>query len=84
MSIDVKRIQPDRWEVFSAGGRNPTGLEATAAIMATCPTPVMVLSRVEFEAELSRTNGLGAGAVAVVEKPRAFGLPQFERMAREG
>ncbi len=61
-----------------------TGLEATAAIMATCPTPVVVVSsRVEFEAELSRTNGLGAGAVAVVEKPRAPGLPQFERMARE-
>lgn len=30
VSIDAKRIQPDRWEVFSAGGRNPTGLEAVA------------------------------------------------------
>ena len=28
VSIDAKRIQPDRWEVFSHGGRKPTGLEA--------------------------------------------------------
>ena len=30
VSIDAKRVQPDRWEVFSAGGRNSTGLEAVA------------------------------------------------------
>ncbi|MSU19789.1 MAG: imidazole glycerol phosphate synthase subunit HisF [Pedosphaera sp.] len=30
VSIDAKRVGPDRWEVFSHGGRKPTGLEAVA------------------------------------------------------
>ena len=28
VSIDTKKVAPDRWEVFSHGGRKPTGLEA--------------------------------------------------------
>ena len=28
VSIDAKRVAPGRWEVFSHGGRKPTGLEA--------------------------------------------------------
>src|SRR6185436_7952490 len=27
VSIDAKRVAPDRWEVFAHGGRKPTGLE---------------------------------------------------------
>jgi cyclase len=30
VSIDAKRVAPDRWEVFSHGGRRATGLEAVA------------------------------------------------------
>ena len=30
VSIDAKRVGPDRWEVFSHGGRKPTGLEVLA------------------------------------------------------
>jgi imidazole glycerol-phosphate synthase subunit HisF len=30
VSLDVKRTAPGRWEVFSHGGRKPTGLEAIA------------------------------------------------------
>jgi imidazole glycerol-phosphate synthase subunit HisF len=30
VSIDAKKVSPDRWEVFSHGGRKPTGLEAMA------------------------------------------------------
>jgi cyclase len=30
VSIDTKRVQPDRWEVFSHGGRQGTGREAVA------------------------------------------------------
>ncbi len=30
VSIDAKRVGPDRWEVFSHGGRKPTGREAVA------------------------------------------------------
>src|SRR4030095_12103117 len=28
VSIDAKKAQPNRWEVFSHGGRKPTGLDA--------------------------------------------------------
>jgi cyclase len=28
VSIDAKKVSPDRWEVFSHGGRKPTGLDA--------------------------------------------------------
>jgi cyclase len=28
VSIDAKKVAPDRWEVFSQGGRKPTGFEA--------------------------------------------------------
>ena len=28
VSIDAKRVAPDRWEVFSHGGRKPTGMDA--------------------------------------------------------
>src|SRR6185503_10618224 len=30
VSVDAKRVGSDRWEVFSHGGRKPTGLEAVA------------------------------------------------------
>jgi imidazole glycerol-phosphate synthase subunit HisF len=30
VAIDAKRVGPDRWEVFTHGGRNPTGLEVVA------------------------------------------------------
>lgn len=30
VSIDCKKVGPDQWEVFSHGGRKPTGLEAVA------------------------------------------------------
>src|SRR5438552_3446491 len=30
VSIDAKKTAPDRWEVFSHGGRRPTGLDALA------------------------------------------------------
>ena len=30
VSIDAKRVAPERWEVYSHGGRKPTGLDAVA------------------------------------------------------
>ncbi len=30
VSIDAKKVGPDKWEVFSHGGRQPTGLDAVA------------------------------------------------------
>ena len=28
MAIDAKQVAPDRWEIFTHGGRKPTGLDA--------------------------------------------------------
>ncbi len=30
VAIDAKQVSPGRWEIFTHGGRNPTGLEAVA------------------------------------------------------
>jgi imidazole glycerol-phosphate synthase subunit HisF len=30
VAIDAKRVAPGRWEIFTHGGRNPTGLDAVA------------------------------------------------------
>jgi cyclase len=30
VAIDAKRTGPDRWEIFTHGGRNPTGIDAVA------------------------------------------------------
>lgn len=30
VAIDAKQVSPERWEVFTHGGRNPTGLDAIA------------------------------------------------------
>jgi cyclase len=36
VSIDARKVGPDRWEVFSHGGRNATGLEAIAWAQRAC------------------------------------------------
>lgn len=36
VSIDAKRVAPDRWEVFSHGGRKETGLDAVAWAREAC------------------------------------------------
>ena len=30
VAIDAKKVSPGRWEIFTHGGRNPTGLDAVA------------------------------------------------------
>ena len=30
VAIDAKQVSPERWEIFTHGGRNPTGLDAVA------------------------------------------------------
>src|ERR1700743_341286 len=36
VSIDAKRVAPDKWEVFSHGGRKETGLDAVAWAKEAC------------------------------------------------
>jgi two-component system chemotaxis response regulator CheB len=53
-----------------------TGLAATEWIMAYCPTPILIVSASTNRGELFRTyDALAAGAVDVLEKPRADDAP---------
>jgi cyclase len=36
VSIDAKRVAPERWEVFSHGGRQPTGFDAVEWAIRVC------------------------------------------------
>jgi len=36
VAVDAKSVGPDRWEVFTHGGRNPTGLDAIAWARRMC------------------------------------------------
>src|SRR6266446_689606 len=65
----LERVSPD---VISMDIRLPgmNGLEATKRIMATKPTPIVVVSASVGSDELNISmNALRAGALAVVEKP---------------
>lgn len=49
-----------------------SGLAATETIMAYCPTPIVIVSASTNRGELFKTyDALAAGAVEVIEKPRA-------------
>src|SRR6185436_9760755 len=48
-----------------------SGLAATEQIMASCPTPIVIVSAASNRGELFSTyDALAAGAVEVLEKPR--------------
>ncbi|HWS38598.1 MAG TPA: response regulator, partial [Actinoplanes sp.] len=47
-----------------------SGLQATEQIMATHPTPILVVSSADRQELFSTYNALAAGAVDVMEKPR--------------
>ena len=64
-----RQLRPD---VISMDMMMPTvnGLEATAQIMAYCPTPILVVSSSFNRGEIFKTyDALAAGAVDVLEKP---------------
>ncbi len=60
------------------------GFEATRLIMATNPVPIVVISSSVDDEELHITfRAIEEGALAVMEKPRGLGHPDFEPMRRE-
>src|SRR5712692_4851085 len=77
----LERVSPD---VISMDIRLPGmyGFEATQRIMATRPTPVVVVSAsVEAEDLKISINALRAGALAVVEKPVGTRHEDYESLA---
>jgi two-component system chemotaxis response regulator CheB len=60
------------------------GFEATREIMATEPVPIVVISSSVDDEELRITfRAIEEGALAVIEKPRGIGHPDFEAIRRE-
>ena len=60
------------------------GFEVTRRIMETRPVPIVMCSGVSDPRAVATVfRAYEAGAVAVVEKPAAFGHPHHERLARE-
>jgi two-component system chemotaxis response regulator CheB len=60
------------------------GIGATRIIMETTPTPIVIASASPVSGEATLTfDAIKNGALAVVNKPPAFGSPDFERVAGE-
>src|SRR5216683_6087449 len=77
----LDRVSPD---VISMDIRLPgmNGFEATQRIMATRPTPIVVVSAsVESEDLKITMNALQAGALTVLEKPAGTSSDEYEALA---
>lgn len=78
----MQRIKPD---VITMDINMPkmNGFEATRRIMEVFPIPIIIVSATWDPKEISTTFlALEAGAVAVLEKPRGIGHPEYEGMAK--
>lgn len=59
------------------------GFEATRMIMSTNPVPIVVISSSVDDEELRTTfRAIEEGALAVIEKPRGLGHPEFDSIRR--
>src|SRR5881397_3772676 len=92
VSIDAKRVGPDRWEVFSHGGRNPTGLEAVdwARQAVSLGSGEIVLNSIDadgtkagYDLEITRRVGENVG-VPVVASGGAGKLEHLAAVLLEG
>lgn len=92
VSIDCKRADPDRWEVFSHGGRKPTGLDAVewAARAVGLGAGEIVLNSIDadgtragYDLEITRRISESVG-VPVVASGGAGTLEHMAEVLREG
>jgi cyclase len=92
VSIDAKKVAPDRWEVFSHGGRKPTGREAVAWAMEAVGLGAgeIVLNSIDadgtkagFDLEITRRISESVG-VPVVASGGAGSLAHMAQVLLEG
>jgi len=92
VSIDCKRVAPDRWEVFLAGGRKATGREAVAWAREAVALGAgeIVLNSIDadgtrqgFDLEITRRVGESVG-VPVVASGGAGSLEHMAEVLLEG
>jgi cyclase len=92
VSIDCKRVAPDRWEVFSHGGRKPTGLEtiAWAKRVEALGAGEIVLNSIDadgtkagFDLEITRRVSESVG-IPVVASGGAGKLEHLAQVLKEG
>ena len=92
VSIDAKRIAPDRWEVFTHGGRKPTGLEAVEWAERACALGAgeIVLNSIDadgtkagYDLVITRRISEAVG-VPVVASGGAGTLEHMAEVLREG
>lgn len=70
----TERLRPDVLTLDMVLGAT-TGLRVTEHIMAFCPTPILIVSASMNRGEVASTfDALAAGAVDVLDKPRADGV----------
>src|SRR5438067_4831777 len=92
VSIDAKRVSPERWEVFSHGGRKATGLDAVewAQRAVACGAGEIVLNSIDadgtkagFDLEITRRISEAVG-VPVVASGGAGNLEHMAEVLVEG
>jgi cyclase len=92
VSIDARKVAPDRWEVFSHGGRNATGLDAIAWAQRACALGAgeIVLNSIDADGtragyDLAVTRRVSeAVAVPVVASGGAGTLEHMAEVLQEG
>src|SRR4051812_18911399 len=92
VSIDAKKVEQDRWEVFSHGGRKPTGLDATEWAVRACRLGAgeIVLNSIDadgtkagYDLEITRSVSEAVG-VPVVASGGAGTLEHMAEVLLEG
>jgi cyclase len=92
VSIDAKSVAPDRWEVFSHGGRKPTGLDAVEWAARACALGAgeIVLNSIDadgtkagYDLVITRRISEAVG-VPVVASGGAGTLEHMAEVLREG